>query len=196
MVKALHRAGIEVILDVVFNHTAEGDRTGPTLSFRGIDNPTYYILEEGGSRYADYTGCGNTLNANHPIVRRMIVDSSALLGRGNARRRLPVRPRVDPGPRPLGASDAEPAGPLGYRVGPGPGRYEAHRRGVGRGRALPGRKLRRRRLEGVERPIPRRHPRLLPRRTRISAPRRPTGWSEAPKSTATRAARPSRASIS
>ncbi len=49
MVKALHRAGIEVILDVVFNHTAEGDHTGPTLSFRGIDNPTYYILEDGGS---------------------------------------------------------------------------------------------------------------------------------------------------
>jgi glycogen operon protein len=75
MVKALHRAGIEVILDVVFNHTAEGDHTGPTLSFRGIDNPTYYILEQGGSRYANYTGCGNTLNANHPIVRRLIVDS-------------------------------------------------------------------------------------------------------------------------
>ncbi|SIO04550.1 glycogen operon protein [Singulisphaera sp. GP187] len=75
LVKALHRAGIEVILDVVFNHTAEGDRIGPTLSFRGIDNPTYYILAEGGSRYADYTGCGNTLNGNHPIVRRMIVDS-------------------------------------------------------------------------------------------------------------------------
>jgi glycogen operon protein len=75
MVKALHRAGIEVILDVVFNHTAEGDHTGPTVSFRGIDNPTYYILEESGSRYANYTGCGNTLNANHPIVRRMIVDS-------------------------------------------------------------------------------------------------------------------------
>src|SRR5690348_7917107 len=75
MVKALHRAGIEVILDVVFNHTAEGDHTGPTLGFRGIDNPTYYILEGRGSRYADYTGCGNTLNGNHPIVRRMIVDS-------------------------------------------------------------------------------------------------------------------------
>jgi glycogen operon protein len=75
MVKALHRAGIEVILDVVFNHTAEGDHTGPTLGFRGIDNATYYILEEGGSRYANYTGCGNTLNTNHPVVRRMIVDS-------------------------------------------------------------------------------------------------------------------------
>jgi glycogen operon protein len=75
MVKALHRAGIEVILDVVFNHTAEGSHDGPTLSFRGIDNVTYYILEHDRSRYADYTGTGNTLNANQPIVRRMIVDS-------------------------------------------------------------------------------------------------------------------------
>jgi glycogen operon protein len=75
MVKALHRAGIEVILDVVFNHTAEGDGRGPTVGFRGIDNPTYYILEDGGARYANFSGCGNTLNANHPVVRRMIVDS-------------------------------------------------------------------------------------------------------------------------
>lgn len=74
MVKALHRAGIEVILDVVFNHTAEGNQQGPTLSFRGIDNSTYYMLEQG-EWYANYTGCGNTLNTNHPIVRRMIVDS-------------------------------------------------------------------------------------------------------------------------
>src|SRR3989441_1874695 len=75
MVKALHRAGIEVILDVVFNHTAEGDHLGPTLCFRGLDNHAYYILDGGGSRYANYTGTGNTLNASHPIVRRMIVDS-------------------------------------------------------------------------------------------------------------------------
>jgi isoamylase len=75
MVKALHRAGIEVILDVVFNHTAEVGEDGPTLCLRGIDNPTYYVLEQGGARYADYTGCGNTLNTNNPIVRRMIVDS-------------------------------------------------------------------------------------------------------------------------
>jgi isoamylase len=75
MVKALHRAGIEVILDVVFNHTAEGSEQGPTLSFKGIDNPTYYILEADRSRYANYSGTGNTLNANHSVVRRMIVDS-------------------------------------------------------------------------------------------------------------------------
>jgi glycogen operon protein len=74
MVKALHRAGIEVILDVVFNHTAEGGADGPTLSFRGLADSTYYILGEGG-RYADYSGCANTLNANQPIVRRLIVDS-------------------------------------------------------------------------------------------------------------------------
>jgi glycogen operon protein len=75
MVKALHRAGLEVILDVVFNHTAEGDHRGPTLSFRGLDNSTYYILEADRARYANYSGTGNTLNANQPIVRRMILDS-------------------------------------------------------------------------------------------------------------------------
>lgn len=75
MVKALHRAGIEVILDVVFNHTAEGDHIGPTQCLRGIDNCVYYVLEHDPSRYANYSGTGNTLNANHPIVRRMIVDS-------------------------------------------------------------------------------------------------------------------------
>ena len=75
MVKALHRAGIEVILDVVFNHTAEGNQDGPTLSFRGLENSAYYILEQDRSRYANYSGTGNTLNANHPVVRRMIVDS-------------------------------------------------------------------------------------------------------------------------
>jgi isoamylase len=75
MVKALHRAGIEVILDVVYNHTAEGNEDGANICFRGLANETYYILAEDKSRYADYTGCGNTLNANEPIVRRLIIDS-------------------------------------------------------------------------------------------------------------------------
>jgi glycogen operon protein len=75
MVKALHRAGIEVILDVVYNHTTEGNENGPTLCFRGLANENYYILAKDKSRYADYTGCGNTLNANEPIVRRLILDS-------------------------------------------------------------------------------------------------------------------------
>ena len=75
MVKALHRAGIEIILDVVFNHTAEGDQDGPTLSLRGFDNSIYYLLEPDLSRYANFSGTGNTLNANHPIVRRLVQDS-------------------------------------------------------------------------------------------------------------------------
>jgi glycogen operon protein len=75
MVKALHRAGIEVILDVVYNHTTEGDASGPTLSFKGIDNLTYYILEKDKSSYSNFTGTGNTLNGNHSVVRRMILDS-------------------------------------------------------------------------------------------------------------------------
>jgi isoamylase len=98
MVKALHRAGIEVILDVVYNHTAEGNHTGPTFCFRGLENRTYYILEGGSpfdpasqsveraargargamrdrSRYANYSGTGNTLNSNQSMVRRMILDS-------------------------------------------------------------------------------------------------------------------------
>jgi glycogen operon protein len=75
MVKALHRAGIEVILDVVYNHTAEEGQGGPTLCYRGLENSTYYILEGDGSRYANYSGTGNTLNSNHPVVRRLILDS-------------------------------------------------------------------------------------------------------------------------
>jgi len=74
MVKELHRAGIEVILDVVFNHTAEGNETGPTLCFRGLDNTIYYLLDDGGRHYKNYSGCGNTLNCNHPLLREFIID--------------------------------------------------------------------------------------------------------------------------
>jgi isoamylase len=76
MVKALHEAGIEVILDVVYNHTAEGDQLGPTLSLRGIDNAAYYRLDDRDpSRYLDYTGCGNSLNARHPHSLQLVMDS-------------------------------------------------------------------------------------------------------------------------
>jgi isoamylase len=76
MVKTLHRAGIEVILDVVYNHTAEGNHLGPTLSFKGVDNATYYRLEQEKPRfYTDYTGTGNTLNVRHPQVLKLIMDS-------------------------------------------------------------------------------------------------------------------------
>ncbi len=76
MVKKLHEAGLEVVLDVVYNHTAEGNQMGPTLSFRGIDNASYYKLYHADRRYYDnYSGCGNTLNVGHPRVLQMVMDS-------------------------------------------------------------------------------------------------------------------------
>jgi glycogen operon protein len=76
MVKRLHRAGIEVVLDVVYNHTGEGDHLGPSVSLRGLDNPTYYRLRpDDPSRYEDYTGCGNSLNMLHPQTLKLVMDS-------------------------------------------------------------------------------------------------------------------------
>jgi glycogen operon protein len=157
MVKALHRAGLEVILDVVFNHTTEGGADGPTLCYRGLANDFYYILENDKSRYADYTGCGHTLNANQPIVRRLIQDSlrywvtqmhvdgfrfdlASILSRDEA-----GRPAV-----------AQPAGSLGHRVRSAAGRYQADRGSLGRRGPVPGRQLRRRHMARVERTVSRR----------------------------------------
>ncbi len=113
MVKDFHRAGIEVLLDVVLNHTAEGNEVGPTLSLRGTDNPIYYLLGEGDCRrYQDFTGTGNTLNANHPVVREFIrnvlrywvidthvdgfrFDLASVLGRGRDGRLLPNPPLLE-----------------------------------------------------------------------------------------------------
>lgn len=75
MVRELHKAGIEVILDVVYNHTGEGNEMGPTISFRGLDNSIYYMLDDNRRYYKNYSGCGNTLNCNHPVVRSLIQDS-------------------------------------------------------------------------------------------------------------------------
>ncbi len=75
LVRALHKAGIEIILDVVYNHTAEGNHLGPTLSMRGIDNLAYYRLAQDRSRYVDFSGCGNSLNMRSPHVLQMIMDS-------------------------------------------------------------------------------------------------------------------------
>ena len=95
MVKALHRAGIEVILDVVYNHTAEGNHLGPMLSFKGVDNTTYYRLVPDDPRhYMDYTGTGNTLNAAAPERAAADHGLAALLGDRVPRRRLPLRPRL------------------------------------------------------------------------------------------------------
>jgi glycogen operon protein len=74
MVRELHRAGIELILDIVFNHTAEGNELGPTFSLRGLDNRIYYMLDENRRYYKNFSGCGNTLNCNHPVVRGFIMD--------------------------------------------------------------------------------------------------------------------------
>jgi glycogen operon protein len=74
MVRELHKAGLEIILDIVFNHTAEGNEKGPTLSFRGLDNSIYYLLSDNKRYYQNYSGCGNTLNCNHPAVRSLIID--------------------------------------------------------------------------------------------------------------------------
>jgi glycogen operon protein len=74
MVRAFHKAGLEVILDVVYNHTCEGSENGPTVSFRGLDNSVYYMLDREGSNY-NFSGCGNTFNCNHPVVRDLILDS-------------------------------------------------------------------------------------------------------------------------
>ena len=112
MVRAFHGAGIEVILDVVFNHTAEGNELGPTLCFRGIDNTIFYMLADDKRSYKDYTGTGNTINANHPVVREHILDAlrywvvemhvdgfrfdlAAALGRGRSGNLLPNPPLLE-----------------------------------------------------------------------------------------------------
>jgi glycogen operon protein len=112
MVKALHEAGIEVILDMVFNHTAEGDERGATFCWRGLDNPTYYLLEPDTGRYLNYSGCGNTMNCNHPVVRFQILaalrywvtemhvdgfrfDLASILGRGRDGQVLPNPPILE-----------------------------------------------------------------------------------------------------
>jgi isoamylase len=112
MVKALHEAGIEVILDIVFNHTGEGDERGATFCWRGLDNPTYYMLEPKTGKYLNYSGCGNTLNCNHPVVRFQILaalrywvtemhvdgfrfDLASILGRGQRGEVLPNPPLLE-----------------------------------------------------------------------------------------------------
>ncbi len=162
MVKAMHAAGLEVILDVVYNHTAEGNQLGPTLSFRGIDNDDYYHLRDGGRFYADYTGCGNTLDVSKAHVLQLVMDSlrywveemhvdgfrfdlaSALA------RVVPRRQHA----RQL--HDDDPAGPR-------PAPRQAHRRALGRRtRRVPGRRVPAA-VDRVERQVPRQHPRLLAR---------------------------------
>ena len=141
MVKELHRAGIEVILDVVYNHTAEGDEKGPTLCFRGLENSFYYILNEDQATYANYTGAGNTLKANHSVVKRLIVDSlrywtSEMHVDGFRFDLASIFSR-----KRLWQADDEPAYPLGNRFRSCAGRHQTDCRTLGRGRFVPGRQL-------------------------------------------------------
>ena len=150
----LPQAGIEVILDVVFNHTAEGNELGPTLCFRGIDNAIFYMLADDKRYYKDYTGTGNTINANHPVVRDHILaalrywvvemhmdgfrfDLASVLGRDGTGKLLSQCP--------ASREDCR---------GPDLERREDHRRGVGRRRRLRGGQFFRAALGGVERPVP------------------------------------------
>ena len=164
MVDAFHAAGIEVYLDVVFNHTAEGGEDGPTYNFRGVDNTLFYMLDERG-RYLNYSGCGNTFSSDHPVVRNFLLDClrnwvtegaidgfrfdlASVLGRdrhGNVLVEAPVIKRI--------SEDSLLA------------RHQVDRRALGRRRALPGRHVSRRGpLVGLERPLSRRRPAVLARR--------------------------------
>ena len=161
MVKALHGAGIEVILDVVYNHTAEGNHLGPTLSLKGLDNAAYYRLSPADPRhYWDCTGTGNTLNVPHPQTLKLVMDSPPLLGGGDARRRLPLRPGLGAGARPVRLQPHRQL-PPGVPPGPHAAAGEAHRRALGRGRRrVPGGRLPGA-LVGVEREVPRLRAALL-----------------------------------
>ncbi len=171
MVQALHAAGLEVLLDVVFNHTAEGSHLGPTLCFRGLDNPGYYrLVPDDQRRYVDTTGTGNSINADHPMCLRLIMDSL---------RYWVSEMHVDGFRFDLATTLAREQGnfrPAGRvlrhrRAGPGHLPDQAHRRAVGR---RPGGQLQRGPVPGpvarVERPLPRHRPRLLARQ-RLGAAR-------------------------
>ena len=135
-------AGIEVILDVVYNHTAEGNQAGPTLSFKGIDNLSYYRLAADRRYYDDATGTGNTLNVDHPRVLQIGHGLVALLGERHARRRLPVRSRTRARARHPTASIPTADSLKAVSQDPGAGRRKDDRGTVGRRpRRIPSRPL-------------------------------------------------------
>ena len=207
MVKALHRAGIEVILDVVYNHTAEGNHLGPMLSFKGVDNASYYRLAPGDPRhYMDFTGTGNSLEPGAPERAPPDHGLAPLLRDRVPRRRVPLRPRVGARARVL---RRRPPLVVLRRDPPGPGALadEADRRALGRrpgrlpGRQLPGA------VGRVERQVPRLRARLLarPGQTSASWPRgsparatctRTTGAGRRPRSTSSPATTASRSPTS
>ena len=132
MVRRFHAAGLEVLLDVVYNHTAEGGHRGPTLSFRGIDNAAYYRLDPAHrDRYLDFTGCGNTLDLRRGPGAGPGARQPALLGRGDARRRVPLRHRARARPTAIRRSTRPRRSSSAWRADPVLSRREADRRAVG-----------------------------------------------------------------
>ena len=196
MVKAMHAAGIEVILDVVYNHTAEGNHLGPDAELQGHRQRGVLPPRRGrpANYYMDYTGTGNSLNVRPPALAAADHGLAALLGHRDARRRLPLRPRLRAGARVL---RRRPARDLlrARAAGPGGQPGQADRRAVGRRpRRLPGRQLPAA-VDRVERQVPRHRPRLLARRARRWASS-PPGSPAPPTSTSTPDGARSRASTS
>ena len=170
MVLALHRAGIEVILDVVFNHTAEGNEDGPTLSFKGLENRVYYMLENGGRSLSQLLRLRQHPQRQPSDRPRDDLPLPPLLGPQLSRRRLPLRSGVDPQPQPQRRTGAQSAGARVDRRRPAAGRHEDHRRGLGRRRGLSGGHVRQPPLGGMERPLPRRSAPLLAGRSEHGRP--------------------------
>ena len=197
LVKALHKAGLEVILDVVYNHTAEGGPDGPTFCYRGLANEEYYIAGQCRPlplrRLQRHRQHAQRQRAGRPAAHPR---QPPLLGRGDARRRVPLRSRVG-----AVARRGRPTGPaaarhLGHRDRSDPGRHEADRRSVGRGRPVPGRFVRGRSLGRVERPLPRRRAVIRQGRSRQGLGDRGNASWRAPTSTPGSTASPSRRSTS
>ncbi len=165
MTAKLHGAGLELILDVVYNHTAEGNEHGPTLSYKGIDNASYYrLLPDQKRYYINDTGTGNTVNLSHPRVIQMVMDSLRYWARAHAHRRLPLRSRHHPGARGLTASTEQSGFLKAMDQDPLLSTRQADRRALGyRTRRLPGRQLSAR-LGGMERQVSRHRAGLLARR--------------------------------
>ena len=167
LVDALHDAGIRVLLDVVYNHTAEGGDSGPVINFKGLANDIFYHLDSADRRrYRDYTGCGNTVNCNHPMVSAFIVDSLEYwvetMGVDGFRFDLAsVFARGD-----NGALLANPPLPWNIESSRKLAPVAGHRRGLGRRGLVPGRRLSGHGVGGVERPLSRCDAPLRPRRSR------------------------------
>ncbi len=166
MVRALHQAGIEVILDVVFNHTAEGNELGPTLELQGPGEPRLLHARRRRQLLQQLLGLRQHDQRQPSDRPRDDLPVPAALGAQLSRRRLPLRPGVDPQPRSQRRAGAQSAGGRGDRRRSAVGRQQDHRRGLGRGRRLPGRLVRQLPLGRMERPLSRRRAAVLARRRR------------------------------